>query len=381
MEVGRYMAAHGHEMLVYCNDAEVGLRAIIAIHDTTLGPALGGLRMRAFRSEEEAVLDVLRLSEGMTLKSSAAGIDLGGGKAVLFGDPDRDKSERLFERMGEFIEDLGGKYVTAEDVGTTVEDIEVVGRKTRWVTGISLEKGSSGDPSPFTALGVFQAMRAACGEVFGSDGLDGRRVAVQGVGHVGRRLVERLVDAGAEVLVSDIRPHVLEEVCETFGVKAVPVEAILFQEVDILAPCALGAVLDDETIPNLRCRIVCGAANNQLKDDCHGDLLAERGILYVPDFVANAGGIINIFIELEPQGYSAQRATEVVSRIFDRTLQVLELSRRENLSPHRAAVLMARRRIEEARRKKAGERKEVVPRSAKAPGGKMEGGGEERAAE
>jgi len=285
MDAGRYMAEHGHEMLVYCSDTEAGLRGIVAIHDTTLGPALGGLRMRAFASEEEATLDALRLAEGMTLKSSAAGIDLGGGKAVLFGDPDRDKSDRLFERMGEFIDQLGGKYITPEDVGTSVEDIETVGRKTKWVTGVSIDRGSSGDPSPFTAFGVFQAMRAGCEHAFGSDDLSGRSVAVQGAGHVGRCLVERLVDAGASVVVSDVRQGVLDEVCETFKVK----------------------------------------------------------------FVNNAGGIINIFVELEPAGYSPERATEYVTRIYERTKQVIELSEREGICTHRAAVLMARQRIEEAR--------------------------------
>jgi len=349
MDVGQYMAEHGHEMLAYCNDSSVGLRAIIAVHDTTLGPALGGLRMRAFASEEEAVLDALRLSEGMTLKSSAAGIDLGGGKAVLFGDPDRDKTVSLFERVGEFVDQLGGMYITAEDVGTSVEDIEVVGRKTKWVTGASRDRGSSGDPSPFTALGVFQAMRASCKHVFGSDDLSSRTVAVQGVGHVGRCLVERLVHAGASVVVCDIRQAVLERVCETFGVKAVPPEEVLFQEVDVVAPCALGAVLNDDTIPRLRCRVVCGAANNQLKGDNHGDRLTERGIFYMPDFVANAGGIINIFVELEPQGYSIERATDYVERIYERAQHVIDLSQREGVCTHRAAVLMAKRRIEEAR--------------------------------
>jgi len=343
------MAEHGHETVVYCSDAEVGLRGIIAIHDTTLGPALGGLRMRAFASEEEAVLDALRLAEGMTLKSSAAGIDLGGGKAVLFGDPDRDKSERLFERMGEFIDQLGGRYITAEDVGTSVEDIEVVGRKTKWVTGVSLERGSSGDPSPFTAFGVYQAMRASCAHVFGSDDLSERSVVVQGVGHVGRHLVERLVKAGASVAVSDIRRSVLDEVCETFEVKAVAPETALFQDVDIVAPCALGAVLNDQTIPQLRCRVVCGAANNQLKEEHHGEVLAERGIFYAPDFVNNAGGIINIFVELEPAGYSPERATDYVSRIYQRTKQVIDYAEREGICTHRAAVLMAWKRIEEAR--------------------------------
>ena len=349
MDVGRYMAERGHEMLAYCNDSDVGLRAIIAIHDTTLGPALGGLRMRAFASEEDAVLDALRLSEGMTLKSSAAGIDLGGGKAVLFGDPDRDKTLPLFERVGEFIDRLGGMYITAEDVGTSVEDIEVVGRKTKWVTGVSRDRGSSGDPSPFTALGVFEAMRASCEHVFGSDDLSSRTVAVQGVGHVGRCLVERLVNAGASVVVGDIRQGALDEVCETFKVKAVPPEEVLFQEVDVVAPCALGAMLNDESIPRLRCRIVCGSANNQLKDDGHGDALTERGVFYMPDFVANAGGIINIFVELEPQRYSSERATEYVERIYERAQHVIDLSRREGVCTHRAAVLMAKRRIEEAR--------------------------------
>lgn len=349
MDIGRYMAEHGHEMLVCCNDSEVGLRAIIAIHDTTLGPALGGLRMRPFASEEEAILDALRLAEGMTFKSSAAGIDLGGGKAVLFGDPDRDKSEPLFERLGEFVDSLGGKYITAEDVGTSVADLEIVARRTKWVTGLSTQKGSSGDPSPFTALGVFQAMRASCRHVFGTDDLSQRTVAVQGVGHVGRHVVQRLVDAGASVVVSDVRKGVLEEVCQTFKVRAVPPSDILFQEVDVVSPCALGAVLNGDTIPKLRCRLVCGAANNQLQDDAHGDLLAQRGIFYTPDFIANAGGIINIFIELEPQGYSPQRATETVSRIYQRMEELIELTEREAIPTHRAAVLMAKRRIKAAR--------------------------------
>jgi leucine dehydrogenase len=354
MDVGRYMAEHGHEMLTVCTDSDVGLRAIIAVHDTTLGPALGGLRMRPFASEEEAMLDVLRLSEGMTFKSSAAGIDLGGGKAVIFGDPDKDKSDRLFERMGEFIEQLGGYYITAEDVGTSVKDIETVGRRTRWVTGVGVERGSSGDPSPFTALGVVQAMRAAAAHVFGSDDLGKRSVAVQGVGHVGSHIVRRLVEAGAKVIVSDVRRTVLEEVVERYGVRSAAPTEVLSEAVDIVAPCALGAVLNDETIPRLRCRVVCGAANNQLREERHGEALAARGIFYVPDFVANAGGIVNIFIELQPAGYGAERATEAVSRIFERTQEIIALCEREGLAPHRAAVLMAKRRIQAARQAQAG---------------------------
>ena len=297
-----------HEQVVFCHDPHVGLKAIIAIHNTSLGPALGGTRMWNYKNEDEALLDVLRLSKGMTYKAAAAGLNLGGGKAVIIGDPKTQKTEALFRAFGHFVNSLNGKYITAEDVGTTVTDMEHIYMETPWVTGIPKDFGGSGDPSPYTAHGVLMAIKASSMEKFGSDSLKGKRIAVQGLGNVGSNLVRYLKEEGAEIIVSDIDQARVKENCEKFAVKAVNPDEILFQECDILAPCAMGAIVNDNTITKIKAKVIAGGANNQLAEGRHGDQLKEMGILYAPDYVANAGGLMNVFVELE--GYSPERAFE-----------------------------------------------------------------------
>ncbi len=345
MRIFDEIALKSHEQVVFCHDASSGLRAIIAIHDTTLGPALGGTRMYPYRSDEEALNDVLRLSRGMTYKSAAAGLNLGGGKAVILGDPKKIKSEQLFRAYGRFVQGLAGRYITAEDVGTTVRDMEWVRHETDYVTGISRALGGSGDPSPMTALGVFEGIKAALLFQTGASTLAGKRVSVQGVGAVGRHLVDLLVQDGARVVVCDVDGDNLAAVTRKHPeVEVVPPEAIYDAQVDIYAPCALGATLSPATIPRLRAAIVAGSANNQLADDGRdGAALAARGIIYVPDYVINAGGLINVANELE--GYNRERATQRVAGIHDIILEVLRLARAEGTLPHEAADALALRRI------------------------------------
>ena len=347
MGVFEAVARHGsHEQVVFASDARRGLRMIIAIHDTTLGPALGGCRIWSYASEEEALTDVLRLSRAMTLKNSIHGLPLGGGKAVVLADPTRDKTPELLAAIGEAVDRLGGRYITAEDVGTTSDDMRLIRNATAYVAGLP---ETSGDPSPFTALGVFRGIQACAQALWGSPQLEGRRVAIQGVGSVGFHLARHLVQAGAEVVVTDIRPDKVRRAVDELGVRAVEPDAIFDVECDVFSPCALGAVLNDETIARLKAPIVAGSANNQLAEPRHGDLLHERGVLYAPDYVINGGGVINVAEELGPGGYSAERARAKVERIYDRVLEVIELSRSRNVPTHRAADELALRRIETAR--------------------------------
>lgn len=341
----------GFEHVVRAEEPERGWCAIIAVHDTTLGPALGGLRMWKYASREQALADVLRLARGMTLKSAVARTGLGGGKAVLLGDPRSEKSDALLLWMGRFIDSLGGGYITAEDVGTSVLDLDVIARETRHVTGRAREVGSSGDPSPFTALGTFVAVRACLEEVFGSPSLDGRSVAIQGLCHVGYWLAKLLAEAGARLIVTDLEPLRVERVVREFAAKAVPPDAVHSVECDVFAPCALGAVLDDATIPRLRARIVCGAANNQLAEDRHGDELMRRGILYAPDYVVNAGGILNISVELTPGGYDERIAEQKVRGIGRALGEVFAHARGRGMSTARAADEVAQAILAEARAK------------------------------
>jgi leucine dehydrogenase len=343
MEVFENMISLDHENLVFCNNSEVGLRAIIGIHNTTLGPALGGTRMWPFASEEEAITDVLRLSRGMTYKAAAAGLNLGGGKAVIIADPKKDKSEELFRAFGRFVESLGGRYITAEDVGTSVEDMEYVYMETKHVTGITTALGGSGDPSPVTAFGVYHGMKAAVLEKLGKDSLKGLKIAVQGVGHVGYYLVEYIVKEGASVIVTDIDKEKVDKVVSEFSVKAVDTESIYDEEVEIFSPCALGAIINDDTIPRLKCQIIAGGANNQLKAEHHGLELEKREILYAPDYVINAGGLINVSIELE--GYNRDRALRRAGQIYDRLLEVFAIAKEENIPTSEAADRMAEKRI------------------------------------
>ena len=337
----------GHETVTLCHDRATGMRAIIALHDTTLGPGLGGTRFRPYASEAEALTDVLRLSRGMTYKNAAAGLDLGGGKAVLLGDPRTDRTVGLLEAYGRAVHRLGGAYLTAEDVGTTQADMDVLKSVTPYVTGAT---GGSGDPSPATAWGVFHAVRAALSFLGDDvDRLEGRHVVVVGVGKVGGALVGHLLAAGAQVTVSDIDPVRVAEIGVRLGVGIVGVDEAHRVPCDVLSPCALGAGLHERTIPELACRAVVGAANNQLAEPEDADRLADAGVLYAPDFVVNAGGVINIAEELSPGGYDQARARVAVERIAGNLTRVLEVARDEAITTELAAERVAERRIEAAR--------------------------------
>ena len=339
------MTRGGHEQVVFVADAAVGLRAIIAVHSTALGPSLGGIRFWRYPGERDALADVLRLSEAMSLKAAAAGLHQGGGKAVvLWDDQHQFRSEAFLRVLGRAIDELGGRYIAAEDVGATPADMNGLALETRWVTGVD-GPGGSGDPSPVTAVGVLAAMRAAAEEVDGEPSLAGRRVVVQGAGHVGTHLVELLVDAGASVGVADIDTERVDALVRAHGVDALAVETVLEEECDLLAPCALGGAFTAETVPRLRCRAIAGAANNQLADASVDDALLARGIVYAPDFVANAGGIINIAEEFV--GYDPRQALTRAAEIEDTTTRVFALARQLGVAPGRAAETMARRRIAE----------------------------------
>lgn len=338
------ISKHGeHDQVVFCHDASVGLKAIIAIHNTALGPALGGTRMWNYKNEEEALVDVLRLSKGMTYKASAAGLNLGGGKAVIIGDPKTQKTEGLFRAFGQFVNSLNGKYITAEDVGTSVQDMEYIYMETPWVTGIPKDFGGSGDPSPYTAHGVLMGIKAAAKEKYGADSLKGLRVAVQGMGNVGSNLVKFLHDEGALTIVADIDQARTKKIADMYGSKAVSPDDILFQECDILAPCAMGAIVNDQTITKFKSKVIAGGANNVLAESRHGDQLKELGILYAPDYVINAGGLMNVFVELE--GYTTDRALDKTKKIYDNMMKVFEIAKRDNVSTHIAADRMAEERI------------------------------------
>ncbi len=345
---GPFDPAHGHEQVVYCHDRASGLRAIIAIHSTALGPALGGTRFYPYPTEDDALADVLRLSRGMTYKNALAGLDHGGGKAVIIGDPGRDKSEALLRAYGRFVESLGGRYVTACDVGTYVGDMDVIHRETRYVVGRSEVHGGSGDSSVLTAFGVFTAMRACAVHVWGSDSLRGRTVGVAGVGKVGHLLVGHLVEAGAHVVVTDVSSRALERVqTEHPEVDVVAgTDALVRSDLDVYAPCALGGALDRPTVEALSAKVVCGAANNQLADDGQGGLaerLLERGITYAPDYLVNAGGVIQVTDEEE--GFDLERARHRVEGLFATTEAVLRRAAEQGISPARAADHLAEERI------------------------------------
>jgi leucine dehydrogenase len=337
-----------YEEVVFFHDRPSGLRAIVAIHSTALGPALGGTRFYPFPTEEEALRDVLRLARGMTYKAAAAGLDLGGGKAVIIGDPRRHRSEELLRAYGRFIESLGGRYITAVDVGTSREDMDILRRETRWVTGVSKQLGGSGDPSPVTAYGVFQGLRACVEDALRAPSLEGVRVVVQGAGKVGYHLVRHLVDAGASVTIADVDVDAVGRAVNEFGVATVEPEKAHAVECDVFAPCALGAVVRDDTIPNLKCRVIGGAANNQLERPEHGDALHELGILYAPDFVINSGGLMNVADELF--GYDRERAMKKVEGIYGTLREVFRRSRMEGVTPSRAAERMAEERIHQVSR-------------------------------
>jgi leucine dehydrogenase len=332
------------EEVVFFHDASTSLRAIVAIHSTALGPALGGTRFYPYRSETEALHDVLRLARGMTYKAAAAGLDLGGGKAVIIGDPLRIKTEELFRAYGRFIDTLQGRYITAEDVGTAGEDMDIVRRETRSVTGVSPAMGGSGDPSPVTAWGVFKGMVACAEEVWRTSSLAGKRVAVQGVGKVGYHVVRHLLDAGASVVVSDVSVDSVARAVREFGVDTAEPDKVHAEECDIFAPCALGGIIRDDTVPSLKCKVVAGSANNQLELPEHGEALRRAGILYAPDYVINAGGLINVADEL--RGYDRDRAMQRVEGIYRTLREVFAISKEQDIPTSDAADRFAESRID-----------------------------------
>ncbi|RYD57100.1 MAG: Glu/Leu/Phe/Val dehydrogenase [Sphingobacteriales bacterium] len=344
--VFEHMQQMGHEQLVFCHDPYSGLNAIIAIHNTTLGPALGGTRLWNYNSHEEAVIDSLRLSRGMTYKAAISGLNLGGGKAVIIGNAADIKSEGLWRRYGKFVNSLNGKYITAEDVNTSARDMEYISLETDFVTGVPEYMGGSGDPSPFTAYGVFMGMKASAKKMWGSDNLSGKKVLVQGVGHVGQYLVGHLVEEGAKVYISDINETKIKETLEKYrAVEVVGGSKIFDMEMDIYAPCALGATVNSESISKMKCAIIAGAANNQLADETvHGPMLIEKGILYAPDFLINAGGLVNVSAELE--GYNRERVMSNVEKIYERTLEIYATSEKEKVHTQLAAMHMAEKRIQ-----------------------------------
>lgn len=341
----------GHEQIVFCNDEDTGLKAIIGIHNTVLGPALGGTRMWAYQSEWHALNDVLRLSRGMTFKAAITGLNLGGGKAVIIGDAKTQKNDDLMRRFGQFVDSLSGKYITAEDVGMETRDMDVIREVTPHVTGISENKGGAGNPSPITAYGVYMGMKAAAKYQFGTDNLDGKKILVQGVGHVGETLVKYITDEGAKVIINDINEARLEELSKKYGANVVLGNDIYGLDVDIYSPCALGATINDATISQLKAKVIAGAANNQLADEVrHGMLLKEKGIAYAPDFLINAGGIINVYAELE--GYGKDEIIRKTENIYNTTLDIFKLSEKENCTTHRAALNIAQSRIDARKNEK-----------------------------
>lgn len=343
------MDANGHEQVVFCSDTASGLKAIIAIHDTTLGPALGGVRMWPYKNEHEALHDVLRLSRGMTYKGAIAGINLGGGKAVIIGDPQQDKTEAMFRSFGRYVDSLSGRYLTAEDVGMDVKNMEWIHMETKFVTGIPESMGGSGDPSPVTGYGVYMGMKACASKVYGDDSLDDKRIAIQGAGHVSSYLARHLSKEGATLFVSDIYEDKAMALADETGAEVVDPDEIHALDVDIFSPCALGACINDETIDELRCDIVAGGANNQLDDEQkHGSRLEERGILYAPDYVINAGGMINVYYELE--GYNRDRAYNHAARIYDVLLNVFTYAEENELLAIEASNILAEKRIKEVGR-------------------------------
>jgi len=340
------MMTFNHEEVLFCNDNATGLRAIIAIHNTVLGPGLGGCRIWNYAREEDALTDVLRLSRGMTYKASVAGLNLGGAKSVIIGDSKNIKTEALMRRFGRFIDDLGGKYITAEDVGSNSHDMEYIHMETSHVTGIPQSMGGSGDPSPVTAYGVWLGMKAAAKERWGNDSLSGKKVSVQGIGNVGEHLVKHLVDDGAKVYITDINQDRLKEVAGKFKTEVVDAEKIVDLDVDIYAPCAMGATVNTASIERLKCSIIAGSANNQLADEkVHGEMLLKKGILYAPDFVINSGGLINVYAELQGS-YNRERAITHADKIYGITQQIFHSSAKENVPTYLAANRLAEKRIE-----------------------------------
>ena len=343
MSIFEKLSLYKHELVAFGWKDKV--KAIIAVHSTKLGPACGGIRMWNYHSEEDALRDVLRLSVAMTLKNAAAGLNLGGGKCVVIGDPNKDKNEELLLSLGDFVQSLGGTYITAEDIGITSEDLAIISRRTRYVVGLPESLGGMGDCSPYTALGVFHSIKTALDFLYGSPSLEGRTIAIQGLGKVGGNLAKLLLSEGARVLGSDVSNE-KNESAKRLGVDIIPPEEILFTPCDVLAPCARGGIINKETIPKLRCKIICGAANNQLEKDDDAWLLEEKGILYIPDFIANAGGIISLSVEMEGK-FSKEIAEERVKRVGERVQELLRIHEEEKITTLEAGLRMALARLQE----------------------------------
>ncbi len=345
MQFIEYMQANGHEELAVWTDPAVGLKAFIAIHDTTLGPSLGGTRIWPHSTDDEAIMDVLRLSRAMTYKSAAAGLPLGGGKGLILADPRTQKTEAMFRSYGRFVQSLGGRYITTEDVGATAQEMEWISYETEYVVGLSQAMGGSGNPAVVTGFGVFQAMRACAEAMWGSDSLKGKRVAIQGFGNAASSLAGHLKEAGAKLIVTDISDAARKRAEAFGGVTWVDPDAIFDVECDVLAPCALGGAVNEKTIPRLQCAIVCGAANNQLAEIADADRLQQRGILYAPDFIVNAGGVINVYFELDRE-YNAEAALEKASKIYDTMHRVIQMAKDQQITTAQAAEMIAEQRIE-----------------------------------
>jgi leucine dehydrogenase len=341
-----------HEQIVFCNDKDTGLKAIIGIHNTVMGPALGGTRMWKYANEWEALNDVLRLSRGMTYKSAITGLNLGGGKAVIIGDAKTDKTPEMITRFGQFVNSLSGKYITAEDVGTTTPDMDLIRKVTPHVTGISEAIGGSGNPSPVTAYGVYMGMKAAAKYKFGSDNLTGKSVLVQGTGHVGETLIDYLTKEGAIVYVSDIHQDKMENMVVKYGAKIFTGDDLYAANVDIYSPCALGATINDDTVYKINAKVIAGAANNQLAVEAvHGKILRERGIAYAPDFLINAGGIINVYGEIVK--YDKSEAMRKTENIYNTTLEIFSFADTNNITTQQAAMQIAENRIEQRKKENA----------------------------
>ena len=341
-----YMEKYDFENLFFCQDKALDFKAIIAIHDTTLGPATGGCRMwKDYPSELDAIEDALRLARGMTYKYAAAGVNLGGGKAVIIGDPKRKDREPIFRALGKFINRLGGKYITGEDVGTTLQDMEYIHMETEHVVTLPTYLGGAGDIAPMTAYGTIRAMQACCNRVYGSDSLEGKTVTVQGLGAVGHNVVEQLHELGAKLIVTDIDPAKVETMTARFEASAVQVEAIYDVDCDIFCPCALGKVINDDTLSRLKCKIICGSANNQLVEERHGDRIEKMGLVYAPDYIANAGGTIYDTDRLGGGGVSDERGKTKVARVYENMQRVFKIADRDRLPTYQAADRMAEERI------------------------------------
>ncbi len=347
MEISR-IKIDGYEEVYRATDQRTGLRAFLAVHNTTLGPSLGGCRMWHYSREEDALTDVLRLSKGMTYKSAVARTGLGGGKAVIVGDPKTKKTPELFRAMGRFVNTVGGRYTTAEDVGTNEQDMLYIREETKHVSGLPLDKGGSGDPSPYTALGTFRGLQAAVEARLERSDLNGLTVAVQGVGNVGWHLCKHLKEQGANLIVTDVADEPLKRAADEFGATVVTPHEIYAAEADVFAPCALGAVLNDRTIPELKCKVIAGAANNVLAEERHGEALLQRGILYAPDFVINAGGIINVSVEFAEGGYNEEASLKRIENIYNAIGDIVRTSQEQGIPTSQAAVVLASQILDEA---------------------------------